>query len=108
MAKRRKKYSREFRDSAVKLMFDIREHYLRFKVLEAKVQSPGFDRSQASAVARKLEKLLEEAPGLDQRFQELNRGFLYESELKSENANRNKKWNCSTSGLRERDSPLRR
>ncbi len=74
-----------------RLMFDIREHYLRFKVIEAKVQSPGFDRSQVAGVARGLEKLLEEAPGLDRRFLELNRGFLYESELKSENANRNRK-----------------
>ncbi len=74
-----------------KLMFDIREYYLCAKDIESFIESDKFSLKKAPAAAAELKKLLNRAPKLDARFSELNKGYLYDSELQQENSVRNKK-----------------
>lgn len=68
-----------------RLMADIRLQHLRFLVLERQCNAPGFTRAEVPAVLKKLKVLLDEAPGLAQRFIALNKGSFYLPELEQEN-----------------------
>ena len=57
---------------------------MRFKRLESEIQSPEFSSAQISPKTRALEKLLGESTVLNQRFAELNIGFLYEKGIAEE------------------------
>jgi hypothetical protein len=68
-----------------KLMADLRMQYLNFKAIEAEYNSEDFRISQAPILLEKLDQILENAKNLDKRFINLNKGFLYDSELKEQN-----------------------
>jgi uncharacterized coiled-coil DUF342 family protein len=65
-------------------MADLREYHMRFKKLEGEIQSPQFSSAQIPQKARALEKLLVESMALNQRFVELNAGFLHEKGIAEE------------------------
>lgn len=73
---------REF--SHFTLMADLREFHLRFKVLEAKIQSPWLTSTRLPTACLALERLLPEARTLDQRFRQINRAWLHPHELDTE------------------------
>lgn len=68
-----------------KLMADLRVHYLDFKEVEFKYNAPNFTSSQAPILLKVLDEILEDAEHLNKRFISLNKGFLYDSELKEQN-----------------------
>jgi hypothetical protein len=74
-----------------KLMMDIRLHYLKYELIEAKVNSPSFSIAQVPGVLDELKKLIAVENDLDARFNELNKDYLYPSELAEENQLRNAK-----------------
>jgi hypothetical protein len=76
-----------------KLMMDIRLHYLRYELIEANVNSPSFDSAQIPDVLSELKKLITDENDLNARFNELNKDYLYPSELVEENQLRNAKVN---------------
>jgi len=69
-----------------KLMADLRMHYLNFKQIEAAYNSKGYTSDQAQQLLKQLDVLLAEAKDLNERFYSLNKGFLYDAELKDQNA----------------------
>ncbi|OBX26071.1 N-acetyl-beta-hexosaminidase [Gelidibacter algens] len=68
-----------------KLMADLRRHYLEFKEVESKYNSVDFTTSRTPELLSKLTTILEDAKVLGERFSELNKGFLYDSELNQQN-----------------------
>lgn len=68
-----------------KLMADLRIHYLNFKEIESNYNSPNFTSSQAPILLKELDAILLNAKELNKRFITLNKGFLYDSELKEQN-----------------------
>lgn len=60
-----------------RLMFDLRVHYLRFKQLEAEIQSPQFTAERIPAMRDALDRLIEESRHLELRFSSLNQENLY-------------------------------
>ena len=68
----------------LRLMADLREYHVRFKRLESEIQSPEFSSAQIPQKTRALEKLIDESITLDQRFMELNAGFLHEKGIVEE------------------------
>lgn len=74
-----------------RLMFDLRAFYLDFKKIEAAYNSEDFNRSKAKALVSGLEKLRNASKTLDRRFFELNKGFLYDEEIREQNLIRNQK-----------------
>lgn len=72
-----------------KLMADLRMYYLIFKEVEAKYNSPDFSSSQTPLLLKELDGILIESEKLNKRFFELNKGFLYDAELKEQNYLRN-------------------
>jgi hypothetical protein len=77
----------------LRLMVDIRDHYLAFKEIEAVYNSPGFASVDREKIKVDLEKLIKESGRLDRRFARLNRGFLYDTEIAEQNMIRNRKLN---------------
>ena len=77
--------------SHIQLMADFREFHARFKKLESEIQSPAFSSTRVSLKIRSLARLIEESEALDERFVELNRGFLYDRALFEEIEVRSKK-----------------
>jgi hexosaminidase len=71
------------------LMLDIRDFYLRFEKLEAQVNETTFRLNDSDSVNQTVELLIKESKVLDKRFEELNTGFLYRSEINDENMLRN-------------------
>ncbi|PRX51637.1 family 20 glycosylhydrolase [Salegentibacter salegens] len=69
----------------LKLMADLRMHYLKFKAIEARYNSPEFSIDQTPELAEELENIFDEAKVLNRRFTALNKGFLYDSEIKEQN-----------------------
>lgn len=63
------------------LMLDMRINYLRFKAVEAFVQSAEFDRSRAASVLDDLEDIVAEENVLASRFESLNKGYVKDSEI---------------------------
>ncbi|MDO9553282.1 family 20 glycosylhydrolase [Rhodonellum sp.] len=68
-----------------KLMADLRMHYLDFKEIEAIYNSETFLQSMTPELVSQLEQILEDAKVLSERFTQLNKGFLYDSELEDQN-----------------------
>lgn len=68
-----------------KLMSDLRMHYLDFKEVESLYNSEEFTTSQTPNLLKKLDYILADATVLAKRFTELNKGFLYDSELYEQN-----------------------
>lgn len=77
--------------SHLKMMFDIRLNYLRFKEIETIYQSDLFNRSKAKELLSKIEVVLAEEKKLDKRFTLLQKGFLTNREIKELNTIRKKK-----------------
>lgn len=80
---------REF--AHLRLMADFREFHARYKKLEGEIQSPAFSSARIPQEVRGLAQLIEESEALDERFMELNRGFLYDRALLEEAQSRSKK-----------------
>ncbi|HWK03408.1 MAG TPA: beta-N-acetylhexosaminidase [Puia sp.] len=74
-----------------KLMADIRDYYLRYQSIEKQVNDARFTIAQNAAILNSLSKLLADSKGLDDRFRELNKGFLNPSQIEEENQLRNAK-----------------
>ena len=68
-----------------KLMADLRMHYLNFKEVVESLNSVNFKKSQTTTLVDKLDEILKDAKKLNKRFTKLNKGFLYDSELKNQN-----------------------
>jgi hypothetical protein len=75
----------------LKLMFDIRINYLKFKELESFYQSGCFHRSEAKGLLQKIDQLLAEEKKLDKRFVSLQSGFLHPKEIEHQNTIRKRK-----------------
>ncbi|MCH7412093.1 family 20 glycosylhydrolase [Belliella sp. R4-6] len=68
-----------------KLMADLRMHYLDYKQIEEIYNSESFSQEMTPQLISQLEEVLEDAKKLSERFIDLNKGFLYESELEDQN-----------------------
>ncbi|EIP97731.1 N-acetyl-beta-hexosaminidase [Opitutaceae bacterium TAV1] len=79
---RPRRHATEF--AHLRLMADLREFHLRFKIAELRFQSAWFTAARRPAAVRLLAGLLKESDALDRRFARLNRGFLYPEELAEE------------------------
>ena len=79
-----KKNTEEF--AHFKLMADLRIHYLKFKEVEAKYNSEDFEVEDSQELLAKLDKIKAEAEELNDRFSRLHQGFLYDAEIKDQNA----------------------
>jgi len=74
-----------------KLMAGIRVHYLQFHEILQRVNSPAFTNAQIPAILQELKILQAGEESLDQKFNELNKSYLYPAELKRENDLRNQR-----------------
>ena len=72
-------------------MLDLRSFYLDFKKVESVYESDQYNRETAMIILPELERLLEESKSLDERFADLNKGFLYPDEIREQNHIRNEK-----------------
>ena len=68
-----------------RLMLDLRSFYLDFKKVESIYESDEYNRETAKIILPELERLLTESRSLDERFANLNQGFLYPEEIKEQN-----------------------
>ena len=68
-----------------RLMTDIRENYLTFKLLEIFVNSPEFNSSNLNEVTAQLEEILKKDEKIKVRFTELNKDLLYPGQIAEEN-----------------------
>ena len=55
------------------------------KEVEFKYNTPNFSSSQVPILLKELDAILLDAKALNKRFIKLNKGFLYDSELKEQN-----------------------
>ena len=67
------------------LMADLRMHYLDFKLVQSKYNSSEFSVDKIPELVEELEQVFAEAKVLDKRFSDLNKGFLYDSEIEEQN-----------------------
>ncbi|HWD87449.1 MAG TPA: beta-N-acetylhexosaminidase [Mucilaginibacter sp.] len=74
-----------------RLMEDIRAHYLTYEVIEKKANSPEFTPAQVAGALDQLKALMDKGKKIDDRFDLLNKDYLYPSQLAEENALRNAK-----------------
>ncbi len=72
-----------------RMMIDLREYYLAFKEIKARYNSDNYTLGDAEKLIPGLEKLLAESKVLDQRFYDLNKGFLHDAEIHDQNQLRN-------------------
>jgi hexosaminidase len=72
-----------------RLMADLREYYLAYKEHELEYNSENFTRKKSNQLISELERLRLESKKLDNRFSDLNKGFLYDSEIRDQNRIRN-------------------
>lgn len=82
------------------LMLDMRINYLRFKEVEAFVQSDGFDRSGAAAVLSVLEDIVAEEDSLASRFESLNKGYVKDSDIEYVNNIKSLKMNIMYNNIK--------
>lgn len=75
----------------IKLMFDIRVNYLRFKTLEAIYQSDDYNRSKAKKLLPEINEILNYEKKLDKRFTALQKGFITDREIIHQNEIRKRK-----------------
>ncbi len=84
-----KKNEHEFEH--LRLMLDLRSFYLDFKKVESIYESNQYNREMAKKIQPELQRLIAESKGLNERFTDLNTGFLYPDEIKEQNQIRNEK-----------------
>ncbi len=75
----------------LRLMLDLRDHYLAFKEVESRFNSPDFSTDDRAGIAAELAPLIRDSRKLDKRFARLNKGFLYDTEIAEQNIIRNRK-----------------
>lgn len=75
----------------LKLMFDIRVNYLKYKVLESVYQSESYDRSKAKGLLSEIDEILQTEKKLDKRFASLQKGFMTDREIAHQNEIRKRK-----------------
>lgn len=75
----------------LKLMFDIRVNYLRFKEIEDIYESEAYNRSLTKGLLSRLNNVIEEEKQLDKRFISLQKNFLNRSEIDQQNEIRKRK-----------------
>ena len=75
----------------LRLMLDLRSFYLDFKKVESVYESENYSREMAEKILPELKRLLAESERLNQRFADLNKGFLYADEIAEQNQIRNQK-----------------
>jgi len=75
----------------LRLMLDLRDHYLAFKEVESRFNSPDFSIDDRESIVPELEPLIRDSRKLDKRFARLNKGFLYDTEIAEQNMIRNRK-----------------
>lgn len=75
----------------LRLMLDLRDHYLAFKEVESRFNSPDFSIDDRESIVAELDPLIRDSRKLDKRFSRLNRGFLYDTEIAEQNMIRNRK-----------------
>lgn len=68
-----------------RLMIDLREFYLKYQELKSTYNSPDFSRNKAIDMLPQLELLIKQSKKLDKRFYNLNKGFLYKTEIEQQN-----------------------
>ncbi len=73
------------------LMNDIRENYLAFKVVEARVNHPGFTLAEREEVLEDIETILAKDRKISKQFCRLNKDLLYKSDIEVENTLRTKR-----------------
>ena len=76
-----------------RLMADLREYYLAYKELESEYNSENFTRNKSNQLISELKRLRLESKKLNNRFLDLNKGFLYDSEIHDQNRIRNEQVN---------------
>lgn len=76
-----------------RLMADLREYYLAYKELESEYNSENFTRNKSNQLIPEFERLKLESKKLDNRFSDLNKEFLYDSEILDQNRIRNEQVN---------------
>lgn len=84
----------------LRLMMDIRVHYLSFKEIETRYQSAEFQRDCSHTFLRELEPLLLDASRIDKQFTSLNKGYLFDEEILEINRVRNEKLNIMVATLK--------
>jgi hexosaminidase len=72
-----------------RLMAGIRVHYLEYHLIVQQVNSPSFGNGQIQVVLQEIKILQTSEETLDKQFSELNKSYLYPSEIKQENEVRN-------------------
>lgn len=72
------------------MQVDIREFYLRFRVIQDLVESTNFSEADHISVVKQLAALLKDSHKLDKRFERLFTGKLYKSEIENLNKIRSK------------------
>jgi hexosaminidase len=82
------KHQKEFEH--LKLMLDMRSFYLDIKKVESFYESGQYTSATAKDLLPELERLLVESKILDDRFMQLNEGYLYPEEIKEQNEIRNR------------------
>ncbi|MUP39192.1 family 20 glycosylhydrolase [Labilibaculum euxinus] len=75
----------------LRLMLDLRVYYLDFKKVESIYESDQYTLEKAKKILPELKKMLVESEKLNNRFTELNKGFLHPDEIKEQNFIRNQK-----------------
>ncbi|HKK42767.1 MAG TPA: family 20 glycosylhydrolase [Bacteroidales bacterium] len=75
----------------LRLMLDLRLYYLDFMKIESVYESNRYNRETAKIILPELKRLLDESKSLNDRFADLNKGFLYPDEIKEQNHIRNEK-----------------
>jgi len=73
------------------MQVDFREFYLSFRQIQDLVQSSGFNEKERVKAVNQLEHLLARADKLNERFEALFSGTLYDSDIETLNQYRNKK-----------------
>lgn len=73
-----------------RLMADLRDYYLAYKEIEAAYNSPAFNDKISLQLINELNDLKKRAVKLDERFYRLNKGFLFDGEIREQNNIRNK------------------
>ncbi|MFA9388863.1 MAG: family 20 glycosylhydrolase [Prolixibacteraceae bacterium] len=76
-----------------RLMSDLREFYLAVNQVEAEYNSEKFSIGKSLQLIPELKRLRTESKKLDKRFSDLNKGFLYDSEISDQNRIRNQQLN---------------
>jgi hypothetical protein len=75
----------------LRLMHDLRVFYLAIKKVESIYESDTYNSEMKKELLSELSRLLAVSKGLNERFTNLNKGFLYPEEIEEQNVIRNEK-----------------